>query len=212
MSPQSQKQGGYHHGALREALLRASLELIEEGGLQALSLRAAARRAGVSPGAPYHHFENRAALLAALAMEGFDLLHGETERAMAEAGSRAIDQLCASGQAYVRFATRHPANFRIMFRPELADPGNFPELEKKNHPVFENLVQTVLACQQEGSVPQGDPQRYVLLCWSVVHGISSLLLDGPLSCHFAKLDASGPELGAMVVETLTRTLNDAANR
>lgn len=203
--PASAKHDGYHHGALREALIRASLELIEEGGVQALSLRAAARRAGVSPGAPYHHFPNRAALMAAIAMDGFEMLRQETVAATAD-DPDPMHRLRAAGKAYVRFATSHPAHFRVMFRPELADPHEFTDLEQKSHPTFENLVQAVVDCQKAGAIPEGDTQGYVLLCWSVVHGLSSLVIDGPLAKKFPHLDATADELGDMVVRTLTRVL------
>jgi AcrR family transcriptional regulator len=105
----------YHHGNLPQALRDAALALINEAGADALTLRGAAKRAGVSQAAPYRHFRNKEALLAAVAEEGF--------RAMAEAmGRRAAPhradpagRLRALGRAYVEFATRHPAHFRVMF-------------------------------------------------------------------------------------------------
>src|SRR5690242_4627498 len=114
----AKKKRAYHHGDLRRTLLEASLELIAESGLDALSLREVARRAGVSPGAPYHHFESREQLLTALAVDGFALL-GEAMRSARDAAGAedVIERFGAIGEAYVRFALAHPAHFRLMFRP-----------------------------------------------------------------------------------------------
>lgn len=172
------KDGSYHHGDLRAALLEGALALIEEGGVAALSLRAVARRAGVSPGAPYHHFESRAALLAAIAMEGFSLL-GAAIDASTE-GTEGPDRMDAGGMSYVRFALSHPAHFRVMFRPELASREEFPELEACASPVFEKLIAMVQRGQEEGFVPGGDWQPQVVLAWAACHGLASLLLDGPI--------------------------------
>ena len=203
------KQGRYHHGDLRSALVSASLALIEEGGVQALSLRKAAKKAGVSPAAPYHHFASRSALLAAIAVDGFTLLHGEMERAR-EGTSTPAERLGSCGRAYVRFARSYPAHFRVMFRPELADRSEFPELEEVAGPVFELLVQTLDDGQASGAVPSGDNQGYVLLAWSIAHGLSSLIVDGPLGTDFHKVDVPEEELAELVIGTLAKLLTGAA--
>lgn len=172
------KDGSYHHGDLRAALLEGALALIEEGGVAALSLRAVARRAGVSPGAPYHHFESRGALLAAIAMEGFARLDAAMDEATE--GVEGAARMDAGGMCYVRFALSNPAHFRVMFRPELAPREDFPELEECASPVFEKLIGMVQLGQEEGFVPGGDWQPQVLLAWAACHGLASLLLDGPI--------------------------------
>src|SRR5690606_38896617 len=108
----------YHHGALREALLAACLRLIETEGIAAVSLRRVAREAGVSSGAPYHHFADRAALLADLATQGFHLLGAEVTVAR-DSAPTPLAGLTAIADAYVRFARDNPGYFRLMFRPEL---------------------------------------------------------------------------------------------
>ena len=200
------KQGSYHHGDLRSALLAASLQLIDEGGVQALSLRKAAKKAGVSAAAPYHHFQSRSALLAAIAVEGFELLNERMQRARAQATTTGEGMdLC--GHTYVNFAREHPAYFRVMFRPELADPAEFPELEEVASPVFELLVSTVTEGQARGEIPPGDTESYVLLAWSVAHGLSSLIIDGPLgSQHSELIDVPVDQLADVVIGTLRRLL------
>jgi AcrR family transcriptional regulator len=116
----------YHHGALRRALLDAALATLEEGG--EISLRAVARRAGVSHAAPYHHFTDRKALVAALAREGLASL----VQALESAGRQVEDprlELLEIGVAYVRFSTENRALFRLMFSAELADREGLPELQ-----------------------------------------------------------------------------------
>lgn len=180
MAAVATKKDSYHHGDLREALLQASLELIDDGGVQALSLRKAARKAGVSSGAPYHHFGSRQELLAALATEGFRLLGEHMDEASEAAPDAPMDQLEACGRSYVRFAREHTAYFRVMFRPELAAPENFSGDGKPGEDVFQSFVARVVAVQEAGLAPPGDPEAMILLAWSVAHGLSSLMIDGPL--------------------------------
>lgn len=108
----------YHHGDLRASILRAAAELLEKRGVAALSLRDAARRAGVSHNAPYRHFSNRGALLAALAAGGFERLREDLAAAEHEGGLR------ARGEAYIRFALAHPQLFRLMFGSGLSTDGD----------------------------------------------------------------------------------------
>jgi AcrR family transcriptional regulator len=103
----------YHHGDLRRALVEAARRLLEAEGPSALSLRAVAREAGVSPAAPYHHFKDKAELLDAVAQEGWDILG--VQMAAAKRATEGLDQLTALGIAYVLFAREHPALYRVMY-------------------------------------------------------------------------------------------------
>src|ERR1700738_1201887 len=109
----SQPKATYHHGNLRPALVRAAMELLEESGETALSLRAVARRAGVSPAAPYRHYADREALVSAVAAVGYrDLAE---QLAAAHPSPPTPEQLAGVAIAYVQFALDRPALFRIMF-------------------------------------------------------------------------------------------------
>jgi AcrR family transcriptional regulator len=171
----------YHHGNLRRALLDAALSLVEREGAEALTLRAAARRAGVSQAAPYRHFRDKDALLAAVAEEGF--------RAMTEAMSRATvphegDPLAcfrARGMAYIQFATSHPAQFKVMFGRVAADRFKHPGLMDAAQEAFRLLVAAIRDCQQAGVVRGGDPEELALCAWSATHGLSALAVEGQLS-------------------------------
>ena len=169
----------YHHGDLRRALMEAALALVSDGGLPALSLREAARRAGVSVAAPYHHFASREALIAALAVEGFAGMRASMEAELAAADDEPVERLLASGRGYLRYALAHPASFQIMFgAPRLCDVSQFPEVASASAPVGEILargVEGVLALPGLSAVPAA---RLALLAWSSVHGMAWLVLDG----------------------------------
>ncbi len=113
----SESAGRYHHGDLASTLIATALEIVAEDGIDALSLRALARRAGVSHAAPYHHFKTKGELLHAIAEQGFARLSRNLEEAAAKAAPG--DELVELGCAYVAFAAANPAFFRVMFRPDL---------------------------------------------------------------------------------------------
>jgi AcrR family transcriptional regulator len=207
------KRAAYHHGDLRRALLDASLTLVEEAGIGAVSLREVARKAGVSHNAPYHHFKDRGSLLAAIAEEGFAQLAAEMAAARAAApDARARLQAC--GLAYVRFALKSAARFKLMFRPELAAPAEEGALARASTPALETLTQAIVEAQQAGLAPPGDPMPLVLTSWCAVHGLASLWLDGPLARTQRAFGASSPEkLAATLSSTLAElTIGSAAAR
>lgn len=205
------KRDAYHHGDLRRTLLQASLELIDGGGIGALSLREVARKAGVSHNAPYHHFKDRGSLLAALAEAGFEELADEMARARAAAPD-ARAKLEACGLAYVRFALRSPARFKVMFRPELVAADEAGTLLRASSPPLETLTGAIVEAQQAGLAPAGDPAPLVLTCWSAVHGLASLWLDGPLARVHRMFGATPERLAAMVTSTLAALLISSAGR
>jgi AcrR family transcriptional regulator len=174
------KQGVYHHGNLRRVLLDTAVRVIEKDGVAAVSLHALTKRAGVSSGAPYHHFASREQLLAAVALEGFELLVEEMHRAVIGCERDPAAYLEGLGRAYIRFAISHRGHFRVMFRAELR-----AHLGKGQGGVVDQaltLLQRAIArCQDAGLVPAGDPRSLVLLAWSTVHGASDLWIDSSLS-------------------------------
>ncbi len=160
----------YHHGELRTALVDAALALLTEGGADALSLRAVARRAGVSAMAPYRHYPDKEALLAAVAVHGFDGLRDAL--GAADGAVPADEALVAQAVAYVRYAEEHPALFRLMFGP--ARLGTHPALHAAGEAAYD-----VLAARVAAQTPaDADREACALGCWSLVHGLASLFLDG----------------------------------
>jgi AcrR family transcriptional regulator len=203
------KRTAYHHGDLRAALLQASLALVEEGGIAALSLREVARKAGVSHNAPYHHFADRGSLLAALVEDGFAALAKEMADARAAAPD-ARSRLEACGQAYVRFALASRARFKLMFRPELTGGSEGRAAAQSPPGALEILTGAIVEAQAAGIAPAGDPKPLVLTCWSAVHGLASLWLDGPLARVQRAFAASPDELVRVVPATLSVLLGGAA--
>jgi AcrR family transcriptional regulator len=173
------KRGSYHHGDLRAALVAAGREVLLSGGLEALTLREAARRAGVSPAAPYRHFADRASLVAAIAAEGFRDLATELRRSL-EAGAEtgAALALRSLAAAYLGFALKHPALYRLMFSAEIADKAAHPALEAAAGDAFGVLEGAIVASQREGAVSSGPPRPSAVAAWSLVHGFASLWLEG----------------------------------
>ena len=159
----------YHHGDLRRALIDAAVEALAETGPSALSLRAVAKRAGVSHAAPAHHFGDKAGLLTAVAAEGYDRFADALEQA-GQAGD-----FVEVGVAYVRFAVDNRPYFEIMFRPELLHEDD-PELARAESRSRQILLSG--AADLSGGEPSLSPQA--MAAWSVVHGFAVLLLGGNL--------------------------------
>jgi AcrR family transcriptional regulator len=172
----------YHHGELHDALLQQAEVLLEEEGPAGLSLRKLGRRLGVTPGAPYRHFEDKDALLAALAIRGFQRLR-QTMLDAQEGAANGEERLRGGGIGYLRFASRHPELFRLMFGWMPA--RDVPELYESGDAAFAVLEDILGACEREGLLSQS-PREAGLLAWSAVHGASFLLIDDGLKlCELA---------------------------
>src|SRR5690348_9342959 len=129
--PRSSAPKPYHHGDLRQALIDAALQLAEEGGPAQVSMREAARRAGVSPGAPFRHFETRDALMTAVAEEAQRRFRSEIECALADVrAADPLERLRAFGLAYLRWAMRNPAHFEIISTGRYFHHGGAAELTR----------------------------------------------------------------------------------
>jgi len=191
------KQRSYHHGDLRQALVRSALEILSEAGVAGLSLRAAARRAQVSAMAPYRHFADKEALLAAVAEYGFRELAARLTVANAAAADPRAG-LGALGVAYVLFAREQPSLFKLMFGPMIEQKSGHPDLDEAGGACFDALRHAA-AKFFDGDSDAGD---VALACWSLVHGLSALIVDGRL----AEYDPGPAEAVAM---RLTRLLSDS---
>jgi AcrR family transcriptional regulator len=192
------RRSRYHHGDLRRALLDAALRLVRGGGAPALTLRAAARLAGVSQAAPYRHFADKQALLAAVAEEGFRAMTAAMQQAMGPHEDEPLLKFRALGLGYVGFARTHPAHFRVMFGPELADRSAHPSLAEAAAEAFRLLVAAIAACQKAGFAREGDPEELAVTAWSTVHGLSALIVNGQLGARGAPID----DLGERVTQNL----------
>ena len=168
----------YHHGALKPALLAAAELILKRDGIEALSLRAAAREAGVSHAAPKNHFGDLRGLLSDLAAVGFQRFRA-TMAAEVVAHHGTLDRLDAIGIGYVTFAKQNPELFTLMFRSERLDFGR-PTLKEANEAAFSMLALTA-ADGARSSQPQAlniEQAARIAAAWSMVHGFACLMLDG----------------------------------
>jgi len=173
--------------------------LIESGGYARLTLREAAQAAGVSVAAPYRHFADREALLAAVLAKGFRELGRRTDGAR-RAAPDAMAGLMAVGLAYVAFAGDHPAIYRLMFGPE-CDKAAHPDLMAAGHEALAVLIDAVTACKVAGLIGDADVQQVVLAGWSLSHGLASLHADGILAATMpGDLDSTAHVVLSMLVD------------
>lgn len=184
----------YHHGDLRAALVRAALELLEESGACGLSLRAVARRAGVAPSAPYRHYADRDALLSAVAAVGYRELAGYL--AGAHPSPSTPTDLAAVAVAYVQFALRRPALFRVMF-------GEPCDRDSAERVAATDAITAYVAAIVRHAFPGRDPSALATAVWALVHGLAFLHLDG-------KLDASDQDAVAARVRAAVHALLGAS--
>lgn len=200
----------YHHGDLRRGLLAAARDLLVERGVPGTSLRAIARRAGVSNRAPYHHFEDKMSLLAELAREGF----AEFTRRMLEHEDieDPVERLRQQGRSYVRFAIEFPSDFEVMYWPELCNTENFPDREDCAKPAFDALIRAL--AQIAGPAATVDQLDDVAVAgWASVHGLATLKAQSVLS-HLEE-EGMGESESAMIegiLECTNRMLVGEARR
>jgi len=167
----------YHHGDLRRALLGAAAEVVGDVGVAGLSLRAVARRAGVSHAAPAHHFADKAALLGALAAEGHQELTRSAERSISAAGADPERRLAAFARGSFRFAMRRPDLFRVMFRPELVHPGD-AVLRASTAASDRLLAGVIRECVEAGRLAPARAEALQLGVWALIHGLAVAWLGG----------------------------------
>lgn len=175
----------YHHGNLRQVLLETALSILAREGEAGLGLRDLARVVGVSPAAPYRHFDSRAALLEALAVTGF---HRFTARLQAVLDSEPENPRVAMGKTYVVFALQNANLFRLMFSPQLRQQAR-PGLTMAVDTAFEMLRKVV-----DDATPQG--RIKALSAWAKVHGLAVLLLDGQIAIR------AGEDNEALIADVL----------
>lgn len=194
----------YYGGDLRRDLLDTALELIARDGPSAVSLRALARRLGVSHAAPANHFPDKAALFTAIAVEGFALLAEAIGDGVRQLGPDATagQRFRAAGRAYTGFALAHPAHFAVMWQRDLLHQGD-PELVAAGDTTFELLLGSVRDIQSEGWAAGRDPQAVAYLAWSVVHGLAALWLGGSLQRGQRSFDEIAGEVGALLGSVLS---------
>jgi len=190
-------------GPLELRLLDVTTELLADQGLEGLSLRRIARRAGVSHGAPLRHYPSLAALLSEVAARGFQMLSEAVEKAASQLapGAGPLARLAAAGRGYVELAVANPGLFALMFRPESLDAEN-PRLVQASAESFERLVSHVRAAQDAGWHPERDTRVLAGCMWASVHGLATLWADGALAL------TTRASLDDLIATTFTLALGD----
>ena len=170
------KRSSYHHGNLREEVVSQGMAIVETEGLSALTTREIARRLGVTQSAPLHHFENKTALLAAIAAAGFRQLFDHRMQALKDKRSP-DERLMAVLMSFVDFALVHPALYQLMHGPEIPDKRLFPELHDaatRSYSLLESAVGDYLL-EHEGSVNRS--REATLGAWTVCQGLATVLTN-----------------------------------
>jgi AcrR family transcriptional regulator len=182
---QKKQTASYHHGDLRNTLIAAAVQLLAENGLTALSLREVAKTAGVSNAAPYRHFRDKAALIEALATEGFLRLRKSCEAAQKKYSDDPARQLTEAGMAYLLFSIEQPTIIHLMFGGIISLNDCGEEVKKTADDAFGSLLNIVSSGQQANIYSNSDTYELTLTAWSTVYGLSLMVSSGLLSDRYS---------------------------
>lgn len=171
----------YHHGDLRRVLIEAALQLVADGGPDAVSVREAARRAGVSPGAPFRHFPSRDALISAVAEEAQRRFRVEIEAAMAEApADDPLARFRCLGLAYLRWAARNPTHFEIISNRRLFDHDRAEGVSRDNAELIDLTERLLAEAAAQGQIGSADLKQVQIAGRALVYGFARMNIDGHL--------------------------------
>lgn len=182
------KPSPYHHGDLPAALLEAVGEIVSEKGTAGVTLREAARRAGVSHSAPAHHFGDKDGMIAAYCEQGFELMAEEVGAAFAAASVDGApptsEMISILGRAYVQFAADHPNHFNAMFRSGLDSVDEAAHDELEEHGAMTMLRTMVDELAASGFIERQQAEAVTVVLWGVAHGLATLWVDGAIAKMF----------------------------
>ncbi len=167
----------YHHKNLRATLLDGAAAMISEEGVESVTMRALGQRLGVSRGAPYRHFSNKADLLRSVAATGFADLGKRLQGILSDSELSTEKQLQQLGEVYVNFALEHPAHYRLMYGSEALSRHNHPNLKSSGDALFALLKDAIGTFQRETGATKKDTKVLTYVAWSAVHGLASLLIE-----------------------------------
>jgi AcrR family transcriptional regulator len=179
-TPEKAGAKSYHHGDLKNALIRAGIEILSTEGAGALSLRKVAQRAGVSHAAPYAHFADKQALIAAISTEGYRRLYDAVAVAARRHTGDPLRQLVEASWAYVQFALDEPDHFRITLSGLVEKEKDYPAFVEIAQKSYRAVVDVIAGCQGAGVLNPGPPELMAATVWAQVHGLVSLLLEDQL--------------------------------
>jgi AcrR family transcriptional regulator len=189
----------YHHGDLRRVLIDAALQLVNEGGADAVNVREAARRAGVSPGAPFRHFPSRDALIQAVAEEAQRRFRAEIEQALADApADDPLGRFRRIGLAYLRWAMRNPTHFEIISSRRLFDHDNADGVSRDNAALIDLTQRTLAEAFARGQLRSVDLKRVQIAGRALVYGFARMHIDG----HFPRWGVADADVESSAVAVL----------
>jgi AcrR family transcriptional regulator len=189
----------YHHGNLKNALIKAGIEILAGEGVGGLSLRKVAKQAGVSHAAPYAHFTDKQALIAAISTEGFKQLYSQIQAVKEAHRTNPGILLIETAWAYVQFALTAPDRFKLMFSSVLEKEKEYPDFVEISQKNFRQVIEIVEICQKAGVLKEGASDLLALSLWGTVHGFTSLLLEGQIS-HTVLEKASLKEILIIIMQ------------
>jgi AcrR family transcriptional regulator len=196
------KKRGYHHGDLKNARIEAGMNILSEEGVGGLTLRKVAHRAGVSYAAPYAHFADKQALIAAISTDGYQRLYDQLSRAVHRHDGDPRAQLVEGAWAYVTFALEDTAHFRVTMSGVVEKEKDYPAFVAVSQKSFALVLEIVEACQRDGILRPGPTDIVALGVWSLLHGFVSLLLENQVS-HAVRDRFSIRDMLVAVLEQIT---------
>jgi len=196
------RKRAYHHGDLERALVETAVGVIQEEGISALTLRGVGARLGVSRTALYRHFDDKQALLARVASEGFKRFHEALAAAGAKAEAHGADPMPAMAAAYMKFARSHPSHYQTMFSGVLTNHEGDPDLHRHAQASFDVLLDAIRRGQTNGRIRPGDPVELAEITWALSHGVATLAMARQLPRVPAALDDLAVRAWTMLDEGL----------
>jgi AcrR family transcriptional regulator len=179
------RRASYHHGNLRKALVDAALRMIRENGLESVSVREVAKRAGVSSGAPFRHFPSRTALMTAVAEQAMSRFRDEIVRALEEVeGDAPLARFRALGTAYMRWVVRNPAHFEVISNRALIDFEGSDSLRRDNAEIRSLMEELLTEQRRDGPLRNDDVKAISFAARALAYGVARMFVDG----HFAQWD------------------------
>ncbi len=171
----------YHHGDLKNALIQAGIKILAEEGIEGLSLRKVAREAGVTHSAPYAHFADKQAMIAAISTDGHRKVYERITTVADKFPDDPLRQFIETAWAYVSFGFEEPDHFKITFSASVEREREYPALVEITGKTFDVLRQLIIRCQQAGLIDKGEPDLAAVTVWGFVHGFVQLIQEGMIS-------------------------------
>ncbi len=175
------RKKSYHHGDLKNALIKAGADILSKEGVSALTLRKVAQKAGVSHAAPYAHFADKQALIAAISTEGYKNLYQQIAQVAEKYRSDPLRRFVEASWAYVQFALDEPDQFKVTLSGMIEKEQEYPAFVETAKQTFALVVEITEQCQQAGILRKGASDLTAVGAWALIHGFVTLLMENQIS-------------------------------